>query len=131
MMGVLLSFMTMPMDTAQAAEEIASVVKIAETDNLGRYLTDKSGMTLYYFTKDSKDMSTCSGFCLERWPIFSAEIRSVPMGLDAGDFGTIKRTDGKVQTTYKGQPLYYFISDNNPGDTNGQGVYNSWYVVAP
>ena len=62
---------------------------------------------------------------------FSAEITSVPMGLDAGDFGTIKRADGKVQTTYKGQPLYYFISDNNPGDTNGQGVYNSWYVVAP
>ncbi len=52
-------------------------------------------------------------------------------GLAAADFGTIKRADGKKQTTFKGMPLYYFIKDKKPGDTMGQGVKDAWSVAKP
>jgi predicted lipoprotein with Yx(FWY)xxD motif len=43
--------------------------------------------------------------------------------------GTIQRKDGSMQVTYQGLPLYYFASDQKPGDVMGQGVGNVWYVI--
>lgn len=116
---------------AQAAEDKMPAVKIAEKEGLGRYLTDPEGMTLYYFTKDTATSSACTGMCVERWPIFYSEVAIVPAGCDISDFDVINRDDGKKQTTYKGQPLYYFFGDTAPGDTKGHGVNDVWYVVAP
>ncbi len=36
-----------------------------------------------------------------------------------------------MQITYNGRPLYYFINDQVPGDTNGQNVREAWFVVGP
>ena len=33
--------------------------------------------------------------------------------------------------TYNGMPLYFFKNDTVPGDANGQGVGDKWYVVSP
>ena len=131
MLAMLFVLSGLALDRLQAAENMDTTVKIAEMEGVGKYLTDQKGITLYYFTKDSPNKSACSGFCLERWPIFYVESLSVPKGLDASDFGVITRDDGNKQTTYKGRPLYYFLADYNPGDIKGQGVYDSWYVVAP
>jgi predicted lipoprotein with Yx(FWY)xxD motif len=95
------------------------------------YLVDPKGKTLYYSKKDSKEKSTCTGECAAMWPEFYTENISVPPGLKASDFSNIKRDDGKKQTTYKGMPLYYFVDDEKPGDTNGIGVYNSWFPATP
>jgi predicted lipoprotein with Yx(FWY)xxD motif len=127
----LLVFSVMVQKQAAAAGDETPAVKIAEKEGLGRFLTDSDGMTLYRFTKDSTNMSACSGFCVERWPIFYTEVTYVPDDCQVSDFGVITREDGKKQTTYKGMPLYYFEKDKEPGDTKGQGVYDSWYVVAP
>ncbi|ACD96738.1 COG4315 family predicted lipoprotein [Trichlorobacter lovleyi] len=109
----------------------ADGVGVKEKDGIGKYLTDEKGMTLYLFKKDTAGTSACAGPCVEKWPLFSAEKVTAPEGVNAGDFGTIVRGDGKKQTTYKGLPLYYFFKDLKPGDTAGQGVNNVWYVVAP
>lgn len=93
------------------------------------YLTDGNGMTLYYFTKDVKGESACYGKCAEAWPVFYAPTISVPSTLNASDFGTITRTDGTKQTTYKGWPLYYWFKDKKPGDMTGNGVLGVWYIV--
>jgi predicted lipoprotein with Yx(FWY)xxD motif len=106
-------------------------VKIADKDGVGRYLTDADGMTLYWFTKDSSGKSVCNGGCLEKWPVYYSESVAPPMGVDAKDFGTITRADGKTQTTFRGYPLYYFFKDGKPGDTAGQGVKGVWYVIDP
>lgn len=94
-------------------------------------LVDPKGMTLYISIMDSPGKSTCTGECAAMWPEFYTENISVPPGLNASDFGTITRDDGKKQTTYKGMPLYYFVDDKNPGDTNGFGVYNIWFTATP
>ena len=105
--------------------------KIMTKDGVGAYIADAKGMTLYYFTKDADGTSVCLGECVQKWPLYTADKVEPQAGLEAKDFGSIKRTDGKSQVTYKGAPLYYFFKDMKPGDTNGQGVGGVWYVVNP
>ena len=106
-------------------------IKLSEKDGVGKFLTDANGMTLYIFKKDSPGKSACAGPCVEKWPLYFREKVAVPEGVNAGDFGTITREDGKKQTTYKGWPLYYFEGDKAPGDVKGQGVGTVWYVANP
>jgi predicted lipoprotein with Yx(FWY)xxD motif len=100
-------------------------------DGIGSYLVDAKGMTLYYFKNDSPGKSACAGPCVEKWPIFYAETVTPSPKLAVKDFGTITRDDGKMQTTYKGMPLYYFSGDKDAGDTKGHGVKGVWSVVKP
>lgn len=51
-------------------------------------------------------------------------------GIDASLLGTTTRTDDTVQVTYNGKPLYYFAGNENPGDTNGQGIGDVWFVAS-
>lgn len=93
------------------------------------YLTDGNGMTLYLFTKDMADLNACTGQCLVNWPILSADHLLLADGLNSGDFGSFRRTDGAVQATYKGWPLYYWAKDAKPGDATGDGVGKVWYTA--
>ena len=55
-------------------------------------------------------------------------------GVNASLLGTTTRTDGKVEVTYAGHPLYYFVQDKAPGDTKGQGINGFgglWWVLGP
>jgi predicted lipoprotein with Yx(FWY)xxD motif len=106
-------------------------IKLAGKDGVGKFFTDSKGMTLYIFKKDSPGKSVCAGPCVEKWPLYSREKVAVPEGVNAADFGAIAREDGKRQTTYKGWPLYYFVSDKAPGDVLGQAVGNVWFVANP
>jgi len=112
---------------------VPDTVKVAANPQYGQILTDANGMTLYYFLKDTpgNGTSSCYGACIGLWPAFSAATIQVSPPLQASDFGTINRTDGTTQTTYKGWPLYYYRNDTAPGDTNGYGFNKLWYVMAP
>lgn len=109
----------------------ASAVTLQSKEGIGNYLADDSGMTLYWFKKDAPGTSACMNECIGLWPLYSVEKVAVPSGLDPKDFGTIKRADGKMQTTFRGYPLYYFAKDKAKGDTNGQNVREVWFVVDP
>jgi predicted lipoprotein with Yx(FWY)xxD motif len=52
-------------------------------------------------------------------------------GLDPSLIGSITRDDGTVQITYNGWPLYTYTQDVSPGDTNGQGKSDQWYLISP
>jgi predicted lipoprotein with Yx(FWY)xxD motif len=98
-------------------------------DNLGE---DKSGFTLYYFTKDAKGggTSACTGKCYASWPALVVPDGTTPTAGAGvtGTLGTIKRADdGKAQVTLNGQPLYYFSKDTAAGQSNG--YYPGWGVV--
>lgn len=112
------------------AQSDASVAT-SETPELGTFLTDAEGKTLYLFTKDESGTSNCTGDCLTNWPAFVAEDPlTLPDGVP-GELTQITRDDGTQQVAYNGMPLYYFASDAAAGDTNGQGVGDVWFVVAP
>ncbi len=105
-------------------------VMIAVKPDLGAYLVDDKGRTLYYFAKDVNGTSTCYGTCAEKWPPFTPSSLIVPSTLNLADFQFIVRDDGTVQLAYKGQPLYYWINDMKRGDTNGHGVKGVWFVAS-
>lgn len=98
---------------------------------IGYYLTDGAGMTLYYTTTDNAGKSNVNDPELDDWPIFYAAKIVVPPTLKRSDFGSLKRPDGELQTTYKGWPLYYYEKDDEPSDTVGQGVGGVWFLAGP
>lgn len=106
-------------------------LQVKDKKGIGKYLTDGKGMTLYIFKNDKKDKNSCTGPCLEKWPIYYDGKVKAPAGSDPMDFREFTRADGNKQTTFKGWPLYYFVGDKAPGDTNGQGMNDVWYVINP
>jgi len=104
----------------------------AEDSSLGTILTDSDGNTLYVFLADTGGESTCYEDCADTWPALEApgELKAGD-GVEASLLDTTERTDGTLQVTYNGMPLYYFANDQQPGDTNGQGIGEVWYVVSP
>ncbi|MCU1451300.1 MAG: hypothetical protein JWP02_3470 [Acidimicrobiales bacterium] len=108
-------------------------VGLAKT-GLGSILVDSQGHTLYLFQKDSGTTSECTGACAAAWPPLRATgTPTVGSGANAALIGTTPRSDGGPQVTYNGHPLYLFIKDQKPGDTNGEGVTAfgaSWLALA-
>lgn len=116
---------------ASPAASADTTVATSETDDLGEFLVDTEGMTLYLFTNDMAGMSMCTDDCLENWPVFTAEEPlSLPEGVP-GELTLIERDDGSQQVAYNDMPLYYFAGDEADGDTNGQEAGDVWFVVEP
>ena len=106
----------------------------AQTSPSGTILTDSNGMTLYTFSPDSVNDSTCYGQCATAWPPAYLPDDNAPAvsGLPTDSIGVMERSDGTFQATYNGMPLYYFIHDTQPGDMKGDGIYGfggTWYVA--
>jgi predicted lipoprotein with Yx(FWY)xxD motif len=112
------------------------VLGTSSTTQLGTFLVAMNGMTLYSYTKDTSGVSNCTGQCAVVWPPYTVsanEASSSLVGMDGanGQVGVITRADGSYQVTYNNTPLYFYSKDVNVGDTNGQGVEGTWFVVSP
>lgn len=122
------------------AQEDAALT-IQQSDTHGAYIADSGGQALYLFTTDqqgqegSEAQTTCTDKCAQAWPPYTVEGEPRVGGqLDQELVGTLERDDGSTQLTYGGWPLYYFVKDQAPGDTNGQDVHGfdgEWYLVSP
>jgi predicted lipoprotein with Yx(FWY)xxD motif len=102
--------------------------------NVGTALVDGQGRTLYLFEADKGPMSTCNGACASLWPpdTTSGKPKAGP-GVDAAKLGTTKRSDGTLEVTYNGHPLYRYAPDTKAGEDTGQGLNQfgaKWYVLA-
>jgi predicted lipoprotein with Yx(FWY)xxD motif len=100
----------------------------------GTVLATAQGKTIYWFAIDTPTMSNCSGTCATYWPpVFGKAVAASGTSLPHG-FGTITRSDGKVQTTYDGHPLYTYAADSAPGQASGNGLNLSgglWWAMTP
>jgi|SRR4051794_6484253 predicted lipoprotein with Yx(FWY)xxD motif len=110
----------------------ATKVSLRQT-TLGKVLVDRRGRTLYLFMKDARRKSRCGPACASAWPPVTTKRRPrAGGGVRARRLGSIRRSDGSRQVTYFGHPLYRFIGDGGPGETNGQGLKEfgaRWYAV--
>ena len=82
-------------------------------------LTNAQGFTLYSFAPDTATKSNCNGTCAQNWPPVKGPVTASGV---SGTFGTIKRSDGSVQATFDGHPLYAFVGDTAPGQAKGNGL---------
>ena len=96
--------------------------------SFGGVLANDAGRTMYVFANDEEaGVSSCYDACAASWPPVAA-------GLVAGDnidvtVGSNARSDGGEQLTVNGRPVYLFSGDSQPGDINGQGLNDLWFVV--
>ncbi len=83
-------------------------------------LTSSKGLTLYWFAPDTPTKSACYGSCAAYWPPVYGKQKAGP-GV-TGTLGTIKRSDGTIQATYDGHPLYTYIGDSAHGQATGNNI---------
>jgi predicted lipoprotein with Yx(FWY)xxD motif len=114
--------------TTTSASSVA-VVKTARNATLGHVvLVDSQGMTLYHLSAEQNGHFICtSSACVAIWHPLTAT--GTPTGV--ASLSTVKRPDGTVQVTYKGEPLYTFAQDTKEGEAKGQGIKDvgTWTAV--
>jgi predicted lipoprotein with Yx(FWY)xxD motif len=112
-----------------------AVIKVMNTPDLGKVIVDAEGMTMYDFHKDKGTTSACYGACAQAWPpLLTQGMPTASGGAEAALIGVTKRKDGTEQVTYGGHPLYGFVEDQKPGETNGndfKGFGAQWYALMP
>lgn len=117
-----------------AAKAAGGVSVVVRASGHGRVLFDGRGRVLYLFTRDGRGPSQCYGACARSWPPFIASATpTAAKGASGSLVGTTRRKDGKLQATYAGKPLYYYVSDG-PGQigcSNVQAFGGFWFVVSP
>jgi len=116
---------------ALAAPALAGDAVMSRASRFGTILFDKRGFVLYAFTSDKVGgKSTCYGACAKAWPPYFVK-GAAPKG---PKLGTTRRRDGRLQVTYAGRPLYYYIGDTRPGLILCQNITEFggiWLVVRP
>jgi predicted lipoprotein with Yx(FWY)xxD motif len=125
---------TVPTTYTEMAGGTGYTVNIAYKQGIGFYLTNGTGFTLYFLSRDvpNSGTSACTtDTCEMNWPVFYVATLKLPPGLSASSFSTITAYNGTKITTYDGYPLYYWISDSAPGMTTGQGIGGFYVLTLP
>ena len=127
-----------PSDTATSTGEPGTsgsnaTVRGRSHPDLGEILVGPDGRTLYIFDRDTQGegASACSGGCLEAWPPLTVDGEPTTGDGVEAELTTFERDGGETQVAAGGWPLYYYADDEGPGETNGQGVGDVWWVLGP
>ncbi len=118
-----------PMHSASASGSSGNMLKSATVSGT-MVLTNAKGFTLYWFVPDTSTTSKCNGSCASLWPPLPGPATAGP-GVK-GTLGTITRSDGSLQATFDGHPLYTYKGDSAPGQNSGNGLNVSggvWHEV--
>ena len=97
--------------SAQAAPRAAARLS-ARSSEFGMAVFGPNGKVVYVFGADHGSTSRCYGVCATAWPpVLTGAAPVAGAGVQASLLGTTKRTDGALQVTYAGHPLYYYSAD--------------------
>jgi len=118
---------------ASGGSGLDAALRATTNSTLGPIVVDGPGRTLYRFDKDSASppASNCEGACAKLWPPVLVGTQISLTGINRALLGTIKRSDGTVQLTLHGWPLYRYAGDSAPGDVKGEGIGGIWFAVKP
>jgi len=145
MSTIVLSMSSCKKDNTARPGILTNDINLSTNATLGKYLSNKQGLTLYMFANDADGVSSCTGGCESVWPAFTADMTTAKLdvGLTAANFATITTASGKKQVTYKGWPLYTYSPSANDGygnpvnrpeaagSTTGDGVGGLWFIAKP
>jgi len=108
-------------------------IKVVDSD-FGRVIADGKGEAFYLFDKENTKKPRCYGPCAEVWPpVLTKGKPQAAKGVKQSLLGTTRRSNGKLQVTYAGRPLYYYV-DDSPGTIlchNVPEFGGLWLVVKP
>ena len=112
---------------------IGTVVTTGDSE-FGAMLFDDRGQAIYLFARETTSTPDCYEECAAAWPPVLTD--GAPQAGGAAEpalLGTTQRTDGSVQVTYAGHPLYFYANEG-PGEVLCHNVFLNdgyWYVVTP
>ena len=99
-------------------------------------VVDSHGRALYSLHPETTHHLLCrSRACFELWPpltVRSAGVKLVAGHGVEGHLGLLHRSDGKLQVTLRGLPLYRFSGDSAKGQAHGEGIKSfggTWHAV--
>ena len=96
---------------AQGATGTAARLTVRSTE-YGKVVFGPSGKVAYVFGADHGSTSRCYGVCAKAWPpLLTTGAPLAGSGVEAKLLGSTRRSDGSLQVTYGGHPLYYYSAD--------------------
>jgi predicted lipoprotein with Yx(FWY)xxD motif len=116
----------------------AITVGSASNSALGEQIVvDAQGRTLYALSPETTHHLLCrSSECLKFWPPLA--VHSTETKLEAGPgvhgrLAILRRSNGVLQVTLGGSPLYHYSGDHAKGQANGQSIHSfggTWHVLS-
>jgi predicted lipoprotein with Yx(FWY)xxD motif len=117
------------------AEPTAPGTRIVVSDSeFGQMLFDSTGQAIYLFDVETTSKPECYDACAEAWPpVLTTGDPVAGRGVEDPLLATTERTDGTVQVTYNGHPLYFYAHEGK-GEVECHDIFlngGNWYVVQP
>jgi predicted lipoprotein with Yx(FWY)xxD motif len=130
-------------EAPQAGTSYSSTVLAAEM--LPNAVPGGAAITVYSFSADSHSQSNCYWACEREFiPVFTSGPPSIQAGVNPSRVGVIRRSDGSLQVTYDGHPLYIYsqeqplvgeeglVTTGSAGNGNGIHAFGGTFsVVSP
>jgi len=118
--------------TPSTAKNLIQTAPVTVNGKSETVLTNGQSLTLYYRTSDSPPSTVCSGGCASAWPplLFTGSGTPTSASTLPGKL-SVQATANGNQVEYNGHPLYNYSGDTGPGQANGEGLANVWFVVTP
>ncbi len=120
---------------AASARTLGALINARHT-HAGTILVNAKGYTLYAFGPDKKNKDVCVKIrsCTVLWPLVTTKgTPRAGKGVNKHLLGQIK-VGHSYQVTYAGHPLYTYLSDTRPGETDNINIFQYgglWPAVAP
>ena len=134
--GVTLAFSASLAAMALAAS--ATTVSSASNSKLGEQIVvDGQGRALYALSPETTHHLLCkSSECLKFWPPLTVHSSKTKLKAGPGVHGhlaILRRSNGVLQVTLGGLPLYRYSGDHAKGEANGQSIHSfggTWHVLS-
>jgi predicted lipoprotein with Yx(FWY)xxD motif len=132
--ALIASFATMALASSSAVPTVgsASNAKFGE-----QIVVDAHGRTLYALHPETTHHLLCkSSECLKAWPpltVHSSKTKLTAGSGVHGHLGILRRSNGTLQVTLGGLPLYHFSGDSAKGAANGENIHSfggTWHVIS-
>lgn len=141
-LAVGIAILTLAFAVSLAAIALASgtslVVSSASNSKLGKQIVvNAQGRTLYALSPETTHHLLCkTSECMRFWPPLTVRSSKAKFKAGPGVHGhlaILRRSNGTLQVTLGGLPLYRYSGDHAKGDANGQSIHSfggTWHVIS-
>lgn len=133
-LAVVAMFAAMALASSSAAPTVGSTTNAKFEEKI---VVDAHGRTLYALSPETTHHLLCkSSECLKFWPPLTVRSSKTKLVAGSGVHGhlrILRRSNGMLQVTLGGLPLYHFSGDSAKGAANGESIHSfggTWHVVS-
>ena len=132
LVGVGLFAMLLCLAIATPTAMAAGTKITARGSEFGKMLWGPRRQAVYVFERDRAGKSRCYGSCAKAWPpVYTSGRPQARGGVRQSRLGATRRRNGRLQVTYAGKPLYYYVNEG-PGEVLCHDVYLNgglWWAI--